>query len=89
MSISEAGPRDRIVDVSIDDEKLTAFLADGREISVPIIWYPRLDGATREQRDNWELSAAGYGVHWPDLDEDLSAEGLLRGAPAARPIVPD
>ena len=55
---------------------------DGRRIAVPLEWYPRLAHATAAQRTNWELCAAGYGIHWPDLDEDLSTEGLLRGAPA-------
>jgi hypothetical protein len=55
---------------------------DGRTIQVPLAWYPRLLNARPEQREHWEKSAAGYGIHWPDLDEDLSTEGLLRGAPA-------
>ena len=56
---------------------------DGRSISVPLAWFPRLLSATPEQRARWEPAGAGYGIHWPDLDEDLSTEGLLRGAPAA------
>jgi hypothetical protein len=56
---------------------------DGRTISVPLAWYPRLLHATSEQRTHWEKAGAGYGIHWPELDEDLSTEGLLRGAPAA------
>ena len=59
-------------------------LLDGRTITVPLAWYPKLLDATPEERRHWEVSAAGYGIHWPDLDEDLSTEGLLRGAPAAR-----
>jgi len=55
---------------------------DGRTISVPIVWYPRLLHATAAQRGNWELIGAGYGIHWPEIDEDLSTAGLLRGAPA-------
>jgi hypothetical protein len=58
-------------------------LADGRTSVVPLAWYPKLLDATSEQRRNWQISGAGYGIHWPDLDEDLSTEGLLRGAPAA------
>jgi hypothetical protein len=59
-------------------------LMDGRTISAPLAWYPRLLGATAEQRAHWETCAGGYGIHWPELDEDLSTEGLLRGAPAAK-----
>jgi hypothetical protein len=51
---------------------------------VPIAWYPRLEAATPQERANWKVAGAGYGIHWPDIDEDLSVEGLLRGAPAAR-----
>jgi len=57
---------------------------DGRTITVPLAWYPRLLNATQQQRDRWESSGAGYGIHWPDIDEDLSTEGLLRGAPAPK-----
>ena len=59
-------------------------LADGRSVSAPLAWYPRLLHATDAQRSNWRISAGGYGVHWPELDADLSSEGILRGAPAAR-----
>ena len=59
-------------------------LKDGRTISVPLAWYPKLLHASEEQRKKWTISGAGYGIHWPDLDEDLSTEGLLRGAPAPR-----
>jgi hypothetical protein len=64
------------------DDKLTVDLKDGRTISVPLTWYPRLLRATPEQRDRWQIAGGGFGIHWPDLDEDLSTEGLLRGAPA-------
>lgn len=57
-------------------------LRDGRKISVPLTWFPKLLHATAEQRNNWKVAGAGYGIHWPDIDEDLSTEGLLRGAPA-------
>ena len=62
--------------------KLIVDLADGRSISVPLAWFPRLLHATSQERDNWEVAGAGYGIHWPDVDEDLSVEGLLRGVPA-------
>ena len=84
MSNSAPRPGERVKDVRIDDDVLSVDLLDGRTISVPLIWYPRLAQATPEQRSNWRMCCAGYGIHWPDLDEDLSVAGLLRGAPAAR-----
>ena len=65
-------------------QRLVVDLLDGRTISVPLVWYPRLLAATPEQRSNWRLVGGGFGIHWPDVDEDLSTEGLLRGAPAPR-----
>lgn len=70
----------RVMNVYIDDDRLTVDLMDGRSISVPVAWYPRLAAGTPAQRANWELCGAGLGIHWPDLDEDLSTEGLLLGA---------
>lgn len=75
---------ERVTDVRFEDERLIVDLADGRTIAVPVAWYPRLACATPEQRAHWEVAGAGYGIHWPDIDEDLSTEGLLRGAPAPR-----
>ena len=69
-------------DVRISDTHLTVVLEDGRSISAPLEWYPRLTDADRDQLQNWTVSAGGFGIHWPDLDEDLSTEGLLRGTPA-------
>ncbi len=83
MSTSEPRAGERIVGVHIDDDSLRADLADGRTITAPIAWFPRLLHATAEQRADWKLSAGGHGIHWPALDEDVSAAGLLRGAPAA------
>src|SRR5690554_2008135 len=74
----------RVMSVSIDDDRLTVELMDGRAISVPLAWYPRLANASQAERERWELAGAGYGIHWPDIDEDLSTEGLLRGARAPR-----
>lgn len=74
---------ERVLDVRCDDQSLIVDLADGRTISVPLAWYPRLMRATPVQRAHWQRAGAGYGIHWPDIDEDLSTEGLLRGAPAA------
>ena len=75
----------RAAGVEITEDTLTVALMDGRTISVPLAWYPRLFNATDAQRQNWQIAGGGYGIHWPDVDEDLSTEGLLRGAPAPRP----
>ena len=69
----------RIVSVAISDDTLTVDLEDGRTISVPIGWYPRLAHGTPAERAHFEVSGAGYGIHWPDLDEDIGVEGLLLG----------
>lgn len=63
---------------------MTVELEDGRAISAPLAWFPRLLHATPAQRAHWQVAGGGFGIHWPDVDEDLSVEGLLRGAPAAR-----
>jgi len=73
---------ERIRDVRITEDLLMVDLMDGRTISVPTAWYPRLLQATPEQRQNWQIAGGGFGIHWPDIDEDLSTAGLLRGAPA-------
>ena len=75
---------ERISDVQIGDDMLIVGLKDGRTISVPLVWYPRLLNATAAQRGNWQVAGGGYGIHWPEIDEDLNSEGLLRGAPAPR-----
>ena len=67
------------MDVTVTEDTLTVEISDGRTISVPLVWYPRLVHATLQERSNWELNAAGQHIHWPDLDEDLSVEGLLVG----------
>ena len=82
MSILAVATDERVADVETDDDVLTVRLMDGRTISVPLVWYPRLLRATTEQRKNWTISGGGYGIHWEEIDEDLSTEGLLRGAPA-------
>lgn len=84
MGISDLTADERVADVSFSDDCLCVVLRDGRKISVLLTWYPRLLHATPQQRSNWRLAGGGYGIHWPDLDEDLSTEGLLRGAPAPR-----
>lgn len=82
MTTSESKPGERVKDVRCDEHRLNVDLLDGRTISVPLAWYPRLLHASTEQRANWRPAAGGYGIHWPDLDEDLGTEGLLRSAPA-------
>ena len=74
----------RVRDVSIDDHVLTVGLMDGRTIAVPVAWFPRLAAGSAEQRSRWETAGGGYGIHWPELDEDVSTEGLLAGARAPR-----
>ena len=75
----------RIARVEVSDETITAHLVDGRVISVPLAWSWRLSEATPAQRSNWQLIGEGDGVHWPDVDEDISADGMLGGVPARRP----
>ena len=82
MGILALAADERVVDVVITEDLLTVRLMDGRTISVPLVWYPRLLNAAEAQRQNWQISGGGYGIHWPEIDEDLSTEGLLRGAPA-------
>ncbi|HKD15653.1 MAG TPA: DUF2442 domain-containing protein [Candidatus Angelobacter sp.] len=82
MGILALRADERVSDVRINSDTLTVSLKDGRTISVPLAWYPRLLNASSKQRKNWEIAGGGYGIHWPDVDEDLSTEGLLRGAPA-------
>lgn len=82
MSTLELKAGERIRDVRFSEDALSVDLVDGRTITVPLVWYPRLLHATAAQRANWRIAGAGYGIHWPDIDEDLSSEGLLRGAPA-------
>lgn len=84
MNISARVADERVLAVSCDLDRLVVDLMDGRTIAVPLAWYPRLHDASPGARAKWERSAGGYGIHWPDIDEDLSTEGLLRGAPAAR-----
>lgn len=76
-SIVEVRPKAR--EVSVTQDELIVVLADGRKISVPLAWFPRLLHATPDQREKFELLGEGEGIHWPDVDEDLSVAGLLRG----------
>jgi hypothetical protein len=69
--------------VTVSEDVLTVELMDGRSIIVPISWYPRLAHGTPEERANWEILGSGIGIHWPDLDEDISVQGLLAGRRSA------
>ena len=88
MSISAIRADERVKDVHVTEETISVDLMDGRTITVPIVWYPRLLNATPEQRASWEVCGGGYGIHWEDIDEDLSTEGLLRGTPAPSRCLP-
>jgi hypothetical protein len=75
----------RILSLEVTDDLITAHLVDGRTISVPLVWSWRLANATLEQRQHFEIIGTGQGVHWPDIDEDISVLGMLTGTPAPRP----
>lgn len=85
MGILALTADERVMGVKFTKDTFSVALRDGRTITVPLAWYPRLLNATAAQRKNWQVAGGGYGIHWPDIDEDLSTEGLLRGAPAPRP----
>jgi hypothetical protein len=82
MGILAPAADERVADVRFDEDRIIVDLMDGRTIAVPLAYYPRLLNASAAQRAKWEISGAGYAIHWPEIDEDLSAEGLLRGIPA-------
>jgi len=84
MNILDIKPGERVKDVHFTEDTLSVDLIDGRTITVPLAKYPRLLHATPHQRKNWQVCGGGYGIHWPDIDEDLSTEGLLRGPPHPR-----
>ena len=70
------------LNVSLTDDTLNVDLSDGRSISAPIAWYPRLLHSTEQERSNWRLIGRGQGIHWEDIDEDISVEGLIAGRPS-------
>ena len=76
----------RIKNISVAVDTITAYLVDGRIISVPLAWSWRLSEATPKQRANYKIIGDGHGVHWPDIDEDISADGMLYGVPAPQPV---
>ena len=80
MPISAVRVDATAVDVRVTDERLIVTLADGRELSAPLVWFPRLSEATAEQRQKWRLIGRGHGIHWPEVDEDVSVASLLRAA---------
>jgi hypothetical protein len=80
MPTSPVKPDATAVDVTVMDDRLVATLADGRELATPLAWFPRLLEATPEQRRNWRFIGRGHGIHWPDVDEDISVASLLRAA---------
>lgn len=84
MNTLEPKAGERVKDVQFTEDAISVDLFDGRTITVPLAWYPRLLHASKEQRQNWKIAGAGYGIHWPDIDEDLNSQGLLQGAPAPR-----
>ena len=80
MTFSPAKPRTALaLQVAVTDDTLTVDLVDGRTVSVPLAWYPRLAHASPSERDNWRVIGRGEGIHWSDLDEDISVDGLLAG----------
>jgi hypothetical protein len=81
MGILALAADERVKDIRVTKDELSVSLMDGRTIAVPLAWYPKLLKASPRQRKNWTI-CGGYGIHWEELDEDLSTEGLLRGAPA-------
>lgn len=87
MDILEIQVDERVKNVRFTEETISVDLMDGRTITVPLSWYPRLLNATPEQRGKWEICGGDYGIHWEDIDEDLSTEGMLRGSPAPRVVV--
>ena len=80
MSISAVKLDASAIDVRVTDEHLLVVLADGRELAAPLAWFPRLADATEEQRRSWRLIGRGHGIHWADVDEDVSVASLLRGS---------
>ena len=87
MNIVASVVEPRIAELRVTESEITAYLVDGRSVSVPLAWSWRLSEATPAQRDHWELIGDGICVHWPEVDEDISIEGMLHGTPAPRPTV--
>ena len=84
MGILAIRADERVKNVLFTEDTISVELMDGRTITVPLVWYPKLLQATPQQREKWQVCGGGYGIHWEKIDEDLSTEGMLRGAPAPR-----
>lgn len=84
MGILAIRADERVQKVYFTEDTISVDVMDGRTITVPLTWYPRLLAASPAQRANWSICGGGYGIHWSEIDEDLSTEGMLRGAPAPR-----
>ena len=84
MGILAIKADERVQNVYFTEDNISVDIMDGRTITVPLVWYPRLLSALPEQREKWEICGGGYGIHWPEIDEDLITEGLLKGAPVPR-----
>lgn len=84
---AKTGSDPRVQSLEVSDDSITAYLVDGRTISVPLAWSWRLTNATPEQRRNYQIIGGGQGIHWPEVDEDISVRGMLDGVPAHRPSV--
>jgi hypothetical protein len=82
MSILNNKTDERVKNVQFTEDYITVELMDGRIISVPLAWFPKLLKANLQQLEKWKICGGGYGIHWEEIDEDISTEGLLRGAPA-------
>jgi hypothetical protein len=89
MGILSIRADERVKQVHFTEDTISVDLVDGRTITVPLVWYPKLLNATPAQRANWQVCGGGYGIHWEEIDEDLSTEGMLRGAPAPRTGISD
>jgi hypothetical protein len=85
MSILVIETEPRAMEVIVSADELTVHLVDGRRVSAPLVWYPRLLHASDDERNDWELIGEGEGIHWPQIDEDLSVAGILRGTRAPQP----
>jgi hypothetical protein len=85
MSLAVDVIEPRLLDIQVTEDEIIAHLVDGRTISVPLAWSWRLSEATPDQRQNFEIIGDGQGIHWPEIDEDISVEGMLLGSPARRP----
>ncbi len=87
MGILAIRADERVKNVLFTEDTISVELMDGRTITVPLVWYPKLLQATPQQREQWQVCGGGYGIHWEEIDEDLSTEGMLRGAPAPRSTI--